>query len=69
MRPNEAAHRGTKAANPRIYKLPHGPLFTKCLEEDRLLKKSMSARSAVQKGPEPRPKHYKNVVFSPWFRG
>jgi hypothetical protein len=32
-----------------------------------LLKKSLSARSAVQKRPEPRPKYYENVVFSPWF--
>jgi hypothetical protein len=30
-----------------------------------LLKKSLSARSAVQKRSETRPKHYENVVFSP----
>jgi hypothetical protein len=34
-----------------------------------LLKKSPSARSAVQKWSETRPKHYENGVFSPWFRG
>jgi hypothetical protein len=28
------------------------------------LKKSLSARSAVQKRPETRPKHYENDVFS-----
>jgi hypothetical protein len=32
-----------------------------------LLKKSLSARSAVQKRPETRPKHYENVVFNSWF--
>ncbi len=34
-----------------------------------LLKKSLSARPAVQKWSETRPKHCENVVFSPWFRG
>jgi hypothetical protein len=34
-------------------------------EHPILLKGSMSARSAVQKRPETRPKHYENVVFSP----
>ncbi len=34
-------------------------------EAHSLLKKSLSARSAVQKRPETRLKHYVNVVFSP----
>ena len=31
----------------------------------RVLKKSLSARSAVQKRPERKPKHYENGMFSP----
>ena len=40
-----------------------------CVEGVSLLKKSMSLRSAVQKRPETRPKHYEDVFFSSWFRG
>ncbi len=35
------------------------------MRDVKLLKKSLSAQSAVQKRPEPRPKHYENGVFSP----
>ncbi len=31
-----------------------------------LLKKSLSARSAVQKRPEPRPKYYFNTLGNPY---
>jgi hypothetical protein len=40
-----------------------------CVEGVRLLKKSLSARSAVQKRSGTRLKHYKNGDFSPCFRG
>jgi hypothetical protein len=36
-----------------------------CRVEVSLLKKSLSARLAVQERPKTRPKHYKGGVFSP----
>jgi hypothetical protein len=52
--------RNTGASNPC-----NGAYSPKCLEGVRLLKKSLSARSAIHERPETRPKHYKNGVFSP----
>ena len=45
------------------------PYSSECLEGLRLLKKSLSARSAVQRRPETRPRHYESSVFSPRNRG
>ncbi len=59
------------------YRGGHKPLFTPIGRElyrivkadfreiPSLLKKSLSARAAVQERPETRPKHYENGVFSP----
>ena len=41
------------------------PYSLECLEGVRLLKKSLSARPAIQKRLETRRKHYRNGLFSP----
>jgi hypothetical protein len=58
-------HHSSRLADPQKW----ASIRAKFAEHLSLLKKSMSARLAVQKGPKPRPKHSENVVFSPWFRG